>query len=300
MGSYRVKTVCELTGIPRNTLVAWERRYHMLAPQRSEGGYRLYSDADVAYLRRLKESVDAGLSISEAIAHASPPVPTEHPPAEALWRELGRFLVTFDRAGAQVALRRVSQLPFEEAVTEVWTPLLGWLGRSWESGEITVAQEHYVAAVAREHLLAMFRSLDGGLGRGPHVVAACLPGEQHDLPLLCMTVRLALRGWRVTWLGADVPVGDLCACTTHQNPDLVALCSVARGDLGEVARLAREVRACAPRNTIVALGGPNAEPLIERSTPRLWFVPSLEQLLERWADHRAATSAAARPGIDEA
>lgn len=290
--SYRVKTVSELTGIPRNTLVAWERRYKLLDVARTEGGYRLYSDDDVAFLRRLKALVDGGLSISEAIAKAGPqPAAPAAPLEDALWRDLFRHLLEYDRAGAGPTLRRVEQLPFDDMITTVWAPLLREVGRAWEAGEITVAQEHYAAAVVREHLFAMFRSLDGGLGRGPTAVCACLPGEQHDLPLLCLAVRLVLRGWRVTWLGADVPVGDLCSCCAHQKPDLVCLCSVVPGSVDVVTESARQIRACAPRDTIVAVGGPGAQGLTDRSGPKLWFGLTLEEMLVKWEQARKGRAA---------
>ena len=74
--SYRVKTVAQLTGIPRPTLVAWERRYDLLELRRSEAGYRIYEEADVAYLKELKSLVDQGVAISEAITRVPRPGPS--------------------------------------------------------------------------------------------------------------------------------------------------------------------------------------------------------------------------------
>ena len=65
---FTIKTVVQETGIPPATLRAWERRYGVLSPGRSEGGYRLYSERDIAILRWLKRQVDAGVSISRAVA----------------------------------------------------------------------------------------------------------------------------------------------------------------------------------------------------------------------------------------
>ena len=65
---YNIKAVVQATGISPSTLRAWERRYHMCSPQRSESGYRLYSDRDVAIIRWLKSQVDAGMAISQAVA----------------------------------------------------------------------------------------------------------------------------------------------------------------------------------------------------------------------------------------
>ena len=65
--SYRVKTVCRLTGIHRSTLLAWERRYQVVEPLRADNGYRVYTENDVNRLRRLKSLVDKGHAVSEAL-----------------------------------------------------------------------------------------------------------------------------------------------------------------------------------------------------------------------------------------
>ncbi|MFN7146083.1 MAG: MerR family transcriptional regulator [Myxococcota bacterium] len=109
---YRVKTVSAMTGIPRGTLLAWERRYEILEPDRSPSGYREYSEADVAVLRRLKALVDDGYSISEAVALVKRPAEAEPaapaggaeaaPPAEG---EAGRLRSKARPAAAGAVLR---------------------------------------------------------------------------------------------------------------------------------------------------------------------------------------------------
>ncbi|MFT4979133.1 MAG: DNA-binding transcriptional MerR regulator [Myxococcota bacterium] len=64
---YRIKTVSTLTGVPRNTLLAWERRYGIVQPSRQDNGYREYSDSDIACLQSVKRLLDQGYKVSEAI-----------------------------------------------------------------------------------------------------------------------------------------------------------------------------------------------------------------------------------------
>jgi DNA-binding transcriptional MerR regulator len=66
--SYRIRTVVEITGIPRNTLLAWERRYGIPEPGRTEGGHRVYREEDLQLLVRLQKLLDQGLRIGEAVA----------------------------------------------------------------------------------------------------------------------------------------------------------------------------------------------------------------------------------------
>lgn len=287
MSGYRVKTVAELTGIPRNTLLAWERRYHLLAPDRTDSGYRLYSDREVAYLRGLKSLLDGGLSIGEAIGRLPPPGAAPGPaPGEAdvseLWYRIWRPLLAFSREGAAVPLRRAAQLSFEEAVQTVWVPLLAETGRAWEVGEITVAQEHFVAGVVREQLVAMFRALDAGTGGGPRVAVTTVPDERHDIPALCLAVRMAAWGWRVTWLGADVPVGDLCAYLVNHHPDLLVVSAIYAEDGARMRTVARQLRDGAPGQTIVVFGGPGAQHLARAESDGLWVCTTPEALRERW------------------
>ena len=289
--SYRVKTVSELTGIPRNTLVAWERRYNLLDVRRSESGYRIYEDADIAYLKELKVLVDQGVAISEAISRVPrsqvkgpvEEVPTNNDPMHAVLEAL----IAFDHSAAAPHLRRIEQMPFLEALQEVWEPLLFEVGQRWERGDITVAQEHFVSEIAREAFAAMLRSIGHGRMGWPGVVCACMPGERHDLPLLSVSVQLALAGWRVIWLGADVPLPDLCAFVASHTPDVVCLSAVVEPP-ERVLQVGRTVLSCAPRSTTVVLGGPSAAPLRSKEGPRLWVCNGAPELLTRWV-HRMGT-----------
>lgn len=297
--SYRTKTVSELTGIPRNTLAAWERRYDLLDPTRSDNGYRLYTDADVAYLRRLKEKVDRGMSISEAISQTPRAVEVPQPPLagafagpEALYQQLLVPLSQFDRDAAAPLLRRVEQLPFEVAIREVWIPLLREVGDRWERGEYSVVQEHFTTEVAREHVHAMFRSLGSGVGSGPHAACASMPDDPHGLPPLLLAVLLALRGWRVTWLGASVPIEDLCAFSASQAPDLVCLSAFSPRDPETLLEIARKILSCSPPHTVLALGGPALRSALQRGGPRLWVCVDHAELFARWQALRFDSGAA--------
>lgn len=282
--SYRVKTVAQLTGIPRNTLVAWERRYDLLEPRRSDGGYRIYEEDDVAYLRELKRLVDEGVAISEAISRVRKPAVRPVEVADTgLVERLVDTLLAFDRDAAGPLLRRVEQLPFVDAIRDVWTPVLLEVGRRWEIGEISVAHEHFVSGVAREAMTAMLRSIGHG-GTGPDAVFACLPEERHDLPLLAVAVRMALAGWRVVWLGAELPVADLCAFVATRAPDVVCLSAVTPVGADTVLNVARTVLSAAPRATTLVIGGPAASPLRERQSARLWVCSGADELLERWSE----------------
>lgn len=277
---YRVKTVSAMTGIPRGTLLAWERRYEILDPDRSASGYREYSDADVALFKRLKSLVDDGYSISEAVdlvkrpeeaarrdeprmvtgydgGEAAPrPESRPHTGAGDVVAMLLRTLLAFDRAAADRLVPRLGQVSFQTAIDELFVPVLHTLGEMWERGEVTIAQEHFVSGFCREHLLAMFHGIGGGPEGGIPVACATPPGERHELGLLVLAVKLALAGHRVIWLGADLPVPDLCAYLAANQPRFVCLSFTRPVSRDMVLNFARAVRAGAPATTEIVLGGP--------------------------------------------
>ncbi len=285
--SYRVKTVVELTGIPRNTLIAWERSHNLLETRRSAAGYRIYEDVDIAYLRRLKALVDDGVAISEAISRVpapGQPSSTRDAARPDLVSGLVAALVAFDGKMGFPILRRVDQMPFAEAIQDVWRPVMFEVGRLWEIGEIPVAQEHFATGVVRMALTSMLRSLETAQEGSVEVVCACVPGEAHDLPLLAVAVELALAGWRVIWLGADVPLADLCALVATRTPDIVCLSAIYSRPSDEVLTAGRMVLASAPRTTVV-LGGPAAAETHDHQGPRLWVCATAAELVRRWSVH---------------
>lgn len=258
---YRVKTVSAMTGIPRGTLLAWERRYEILEPDRSPSGYREYSEADVAVLKRLKALVDDGYSISEAVTLVKRPVAPE-PVVPRGPRAAGdlpdailRALFAFDRAAADRLVPRLGQVSFGAAIDDVYVPVLRRLGDAWARGDITIAQEHFASGFCREHLLAMYHGLAGAPAHGLSIACATPPGERHELGLLVLALRLALAGHRVVWLGADLPVDDLCAYLANHRPRFLCLSVTQQTSRDALLALARSIRAGAPPSTEIVFGG---------------------------------------------
>lgn len=290
--SYRVKTVASLTGIPRATLVAWERRYNLLEPRRSPAGYRIYTDEDVALLRQLKELVEGGMAISEAISQIipAPPAPPPAPAAPAAqpsaapgwWAKLLDHLLQFDRAQAERLMPRVEQLSFERALDEVYMPILQELGNRWERGEITVAQEHFASAFCGERMMVMFHQLGAGPRGGPTAACATLPDEEHSLGLLAIAIRLAMRGFDVTWLGPNIPIGDLCSFLSRHPPRLLCLSAMRTSPPEQTLDQVRQIRACARPETIVTLGGPQAHAFAGRNSANLWYCGSFSHMMDLW------------------
>src|SRR5688500_17047862 len=212
--SYRIKRVAHLTGINPATLRAWERRYGLVAPDRTDSGYRLYTDEDVAMLSRIKALVDDGLTIGEAISRVrrgADPLPADRggpSVREARFRML-EALLSFDRRRALNAYEEVLRLPPDRRVEEVLLPVLREVGELWQAGECGVSEEHFGSALVRGRPAGSVGDLATACARGPGAVCAGVPGELREAGLMAASIRLATRGWRVVYLGTNIPVEEV-------------------------------------------------------------------------------------------
>lgn len=285
---YRVKTVSTMTGIPRATLLAWERRYAILDPERTSGGYREYSDADIDVLRRLKGLVDLGHPIGEAVSLARrgsaivQVAPNLHGGASVVER-LSAALRDFDAEAALRSAPEVEQLPFMVALDGVYLPLLQRAGDEWAAGRMTIAQEHFTSAWCRERMIGMLHAIGSGPADGPRIACATAPGEQHELGLLAVALKLALGGWRVTWLGADLPVAELARMARTVRPRAIAVSVMQTMEVADVRSLAGRLRVAIDPGVVVFLGGPAVRGLEASSAADLVFAPTLAAAADRLA-----------------
>lgn len=257
---YRIKTVSEMLGVPRNTLLAWERRYTLIAPDRQDNGYREYSAEDVARLREVKRLIDEGHKVSEAISmmQEQPPRTRPHAPlptADQLLERLLAALLAYDRTSADRLIKSLAAVSYRQQIEDVYFPLLRQVGAGWCRGEITIAQEHYTSAFVREQFVAMLLSLEHGPERGPLAVCAAYPTEPHDLSLLALSVILALKGYRVVFLGAQVPLADLCQLVAQQAPALVCIAVVLPPPPAELLAYAKALAGVATGRLIIGGAG---------------------------------------------
>jgi MerR family transcriptional regulator, light-induced transcriptional regulator len=246
----RIGELSRRLGVSPDLLRVWERRYGLLDPRRTEGGFRLYTPADEERVRAMQRHLAQGFSAAVAarMALGAPSRVAEGETGDALEEarhDLRASLESFHDVEAQGVLDRLlAAFTIETVLRDVVLPYLHDLGERWASGEVSVAQEHFASAVVRGRLHGLARGFD--LGAGPRALLACPPGEQHDLGLLCFGIGLRDRGWRVTYLGADTPIGTLRDTADRLRPDLVVLCAEMEAPLqavvGEVGLLAESHR----------------------------------------------------------
>lgn len=230
---YSMRKASELLGIPVVTIRAWENRYGVISPRRSDGGHRLLSEEDLARLRFLKRQIEQnGLKISEAArllqqSEYVPPEMTAEPAGtgrafDVLAEKMYLDLIHFRSAQADETIDLAFALyDYEEAFRRVILPVLYRVGVEWEAGHIGVAHEHFASETIMRRLSALFRvfSVNPLL---PVVLAFCPEGERHHLGLLSFSLYLRKRGVEVLYLGPDTPLNGLDDIIRRHNVSIVA------------------------------------------------------------------------------
>ncbi len=225
MGALRIGEFARRVGVSPELLRAWERRYGLLQPVRSDGGFRLYTDEDAERVSGMKRALEEGLSAAEAarltLAQARP--------ADALLDDAqDRLLVAaraYDEATVQAVLdEALAGFALATVLRELVLPVLRKIGDEWERGALEVGQEHFSSTLIRERLLALGRLW--GRGGGPLAILACAPGERHDIGLIAFGLMLRSHGWRILFLGADTPLETLGRAIAATDPRLVVVASM--------------------------------------------------------------------------
>jgi MerR family transcriptional regulator, light-induced transcriptional regulator len=225
-GLVRIGELSRRLGVGPDRLRAWERRYGLLRPVRTPGGFRLYSREDEQRVRDMQDQLARGLSAAQAaeVVLAVHRSPAPSAPLDDLRGRLAAALAEFDDADANAVLDRLFAVHGPDvAMRDVIYPYLRELGEAWERAEMDVGQEHFASNLLERRLLSLVPAWDAG--RGPRALLACAPGEQHSLGLTGFGISLRNRGWRVTYLGADTPIAMTARTAQTLTPKLVMLSS---------------------------------------------------------------------------
>ncbi|MGI8863930.1 MAG: MerR family transcriptional regulator [Solirubrobacteraceae bacterium] len=257
-GRLRIGELSKRVGESPELLRAWETRYGLVTPERTEGGLRLYSQTDERRIRVMQSHIAAGLSASEAARLAKLVLGADGDPGPGpslmdVGLALEHNFSVLDEPGAQATLDHLfSSFRLDAALSEVILPFLHGLGQRWASAQVTVADEHFASNVIGGRLRGLARGW--GHGVGPQAVLACPPGERHELGLLCFGLALRERGWRITYLGAETPPGEIASTVDGLTPAIVILAAV---EPQRFLDIAEDVRTLAAR-VRVGIGGAGA------------------------------------------
>ena len=280
-----IRVVARRTGLTPATIRAWERRYGAVAPSRSGGGQRLYTDRDLARLDMLRRLTDMGRSISavaalspadaaalleedRAVAVASERALTTGDAPDSWTDQAYARLRALDDTGLDAVLRRaLATLGAHRFLRGVAAPLLRRVGTGWMAGEVTTAQEHLGSAVI-ERVLAEVADQSVTNEGGPRLVVGTLPGERHALGARLVAAVAALEGWRVSYLGVDLPPEEIGAATAALRAKAVAISMVADESLAASERALVTLRQQLDSGVELLVGGRASSELDPRRLPQ--------------------------------
>lgn len=271
---FSIGSVARMTGIPEATLRVWERRYPFPKSARTSGGHRLYSQHDVSRLQWVKERIDKGMQVSQAIRAlhraeqegegASARAGVSGYTAEAqtgvslpeFQKRLLAALLEHDVKEADLILKEALMLhSLEHIVLEVIGPTLDGIGEAWAAGNADVATEHVASNYLRHHLLTWINTGPPAYAVSP-VVLACAPGELHEGGLLMLAVLLRRLRWPVSYLGQSVPLADLPNFVESTRPSIVVLVAMTEESANALAGWPRHLAGVVEqRGVTVAYGG---------------------------------------------
>lgn len=257
------------TGINKETLRVWERRYGFPEPLRDGAGERLYPPEQVHRLRLVKRLLDAGHRPGRVVAAPPHELASLLQPAAGVPGPQG-VLTEAPEVAACLALLRghdidglrralASAVPrhgLHDAVIDVFAPLTMRVGALWMSGTLHLYEEHLYSDTLQRVLCQAIAALPAPApGAGPRVVLTTLPGDSHAPSLLMPEALLGLEGAACLSLGVQTPPGQLPAAATLHRADVVALSF--SGQLSHRAVLdgVNSARELLPANVELWIGG---------------------------------------------
>lgn len=289
-GGFGISAVERDTGLSKDTLRMWERRYGFPQPARDQSGERLYRAEDVEKLRLLKRLVDRGhrpgrlmampleeLAGLTAVAGGAPEGAGTAPQAEQFLDRLRAHDAEGLRSSLSQALARQGLQRF---VQETVAPLNTAIGESWERGSMDVHEEHLYTEQVQRILRGAILNLPAPRPE-PKILLTTLPGEQHGLGLLMAEAVLGLEGANCVCLGVQVPVPDIALAARRHGAHVVALSFSIAFPAAGVAEGLQHLRALLPQPLALWAGGRGVQHL-KRSIPGVDAIPDLSALIERY------------------
>jgi methanogenic corrinoid protein MtbC1 len=270
---HTVKAVAQRTGLSPHVIRVWERRYQAVAPGRTEGNQRLYSEDEVTRLELLRDATQAGHGIGRVAqlpeeklralvglphgvqSRRSPALSEKKENAGELVMQALQSIAELDSARLEAILNQAAvnlgQMAF---LNDVVAPLAQQTGERWVSGTLSAAHEHMASAVIRSTLSNTARAL-AVHPSAPHLVAATPAGQLHEIGAAMATTLAVHQGWRVTYLGSSLPATEIAGAAKQSGARAVALSIVYPHDDPHLNEELKNLRAFLPAGVKILVGG---------------------------------------------
>lgn len=279
-GLHPVRIVSQRTGLSADVLRAWERRYGAVTPGRTPGGQRHYSDADIERLGLLARAVRAGRQIGQLVPLSNEALQSlidgderqsrqraggapDQPAVESFLSSALIAVEEFDAPRLEQSLRSAFlRMPVDQVLDEVIAPLLFTIGSLWHQGLLNPANEHLATTVVRRVLVRLtdLATLDQS---APLLIVGTPAQQLHELGAMLAATTAATCGWRVAYLGPNLPADELARAVRFANASALALSIVYPTDDAALPAELRRLRAEMPAAAGLLVGGSGAQHYIE-------------------------------------
>ena len=300
--SLSISQVERETGLSKDILRMWERRYAFPNPTRDANGERLYDAPQIDKLRTIKRLMDAGFrpgklagkSMKELAALSKKPDhANDSGVPDAVRGELVDLIKAHDRPALEAHLRQLLlRQGVQEFVLRTVAPLTTAVGNAWMRGEIAIFEEHLYTELLQSILRAAIQGLTGRRA-SPRVLLTTLPDEQHGLGLLMVEALLAADRVPCISLGTETPLQEIVVAAARHQADIVALSFSAGFPLRQAEGSVEMLRDTLETRTQLWVGGALA-PRLKRLPSGIVRIPVLQEVIPA-----VATWHGSHPGRDE-
>lgn len=275
-----IQVASQRSGVSPHVIRIWERRYGALTPSRTGTNRRLYCDEEITRLRLLRELTECGHRIGSVArletgqlevllqksragtavvagvvrgqAGAAPPVQIDAGPHVQACMEAAR---AYDSESLRGLLQQARlEFGLRCCIHHVVCPLIEQIGQAWQQGSLRSGHEHLVTAVLREFLVAPVPGSQTA-PTAPEIIVTTPVGEVHELGALLACISARDQGWRVTYLGPNLPSEEIVACARARQVRVVALSVVYPSHCHVIEGKLRKIREMLPSTVALLVGG---------------------------------------------
>ncbi|WP_018411532.1 MerR family transcriptional regulator [Methyloversatilis thermotolerans] len=297
LGLLNISAVERETGLAKDTLRVWERRYGFPKPARDEAGERLYTQEDVNRLRLIRRLIDQGwrpgklLSASHSELQAIVDAERSARVPALLSGETLEAIRRHDVDGLRAVFQRtLLDQGLQGLVTGLIAPLNVDIGEAWMRGELGVPDEHFYTEQVQNFLRGALSSYPRPV-RSPRVLLTTLPEEEHALGLIMAEVMLLTEGVQCCSLGPRMPLADIRTSAATVGADIVALSFSAAFPVRQAIAGVRTLRQLLPESVAIWVGGAGARDKL-RSETGIQIIRSIDDVVPAVAAWRVANGAA--------
>jgi len=272
---YPIKVVSQMTGLSVHVIRAWEKRYNVVEPDRTDTNRRLYSEVEIEKLKLMNEAVHNGHNISgiarlsveelKSLVQDKKASQKDNIISEVSSREASDFnsiintsieaIKAYDDETLEtLLLKSSSQVSQPQLIENLIVPLVYKIGDMWHEGELRVANEHMASAVIRTFLANQIENYTSS-ENAPVVVCATPRGQEHELGALIAGLTAASSGWKVIYLGSNLPVEEIASVANTIDVRAVALSIIYPSDDPRLKKDLIHLKKILPPHISIIVGG---------------------------------------------